>query len=191
VHRDVSFKNIMIAFEGDVKLTDFGIAKARGFLTDQEGEIVAGKADYMSPEQANFQITDKRSDLFSVGVVLSSLLLGRNIFKGATAEESRRNIMHLPVPDFRALDKRLDDRLNQILQRCLARDLEFRYPNADELLFDLEHYIYHSGYGPTNETLGRLIRYLFGSGVQLADSDAKGSTRFLEASARTRFLKIA
>src|SRR5688572_7849403 len=52
VHRDVSFKNIMIAFEGDVKLTDFGIAKARGFLTDQEGEVVAGKADFMSPEQA-------------------------------------------------------------------------------------------------------------------------------------------
>src|SRR5712692_9872209 len=51
VHRDVSFKNIMIAFEGDVKLTDFGIAKARGFLADNEGEVVAGKADYMSPDR--------------------------------------------------------------------------------------------------------------------------------------------
>jgi serine/threonine-protein kinase len=67
VHRDVSFKNIMIAFEGDVKLTDFGIAKARGFLVDNEGEVIAGKADYMSPEQASFQITDKRSDLESAG----------------------------------------------------------------------------------------------------------------------------
>ena len=76
VHRDVSFKNIMIAFEGDVKLTDFGIAKARGFLVDNEGEVVAGKADYMSPEQANFQITDKRSDIFSAGVVLAHLVLG-------------------------------------------------------------------------------------------------------------------
>src|SRR5438477_4704866 len=89
VHRDVSFKNIMIAFAGDVKLTDFGIAKAKGFLEDNEGEVVAGKADYMSPEQADFQITDKRSDLFSTGVVLSNLLLGYNIFKGATADESR------------------------------------------------------------------------------------------------------
>src|SRR6476659_7178046 len=93
VHRDVSFKNIMIAFEGDVKLTDFGIAKARGFLQDNEGEVVAGKADYMSPEQADFQITDRRSDLFSTGVVLAHLLLGYNIFKGATAEESRQRIM--------------------------------------------------------------------------------------------------
>src|SRR5882724_10870319 len=112
VHRDVSFKNIMIAFEGDVKLTDFGIAKAKGFLTDQEGEVVAGKADYMSPEQADFQVTDKRSDLFSVGVVLANLLLGKNIFKGENAEESRQRIMNQPVPDFRALDPRIDDKLN-------------------------------------------------------------------------------
>src|SRR5580704_15223743 len=165
VHRDVSFKNIMIAFEGDVKLTDFGIAKARGFIQDNEGEVVAGKADYMSPEQASFKITDKRSDLFSTGVVLSNLLLGYNIFKGATAEESRGRIMRHPIPDFREMDKRIDDRLNEILQRALSRDLDKRYPSADELLYDLEHYIYHSGYGPTNETLGKFIRELFGEAI--------------------------
>src|SRR6266516_3946957 len=179
VHRDVSFKNIMIAFEGDVKLTDFGIAKARGFLIDNEGEVVAGKADFMSPEQANFQITDKRSDLFSVGVVLAHLLLSRNVFKGATPDESRQRIMNAPIPDFRTLDKRIDDRLNEILGRCLARDVNQRYPNADQMLFDLEHYIYHSGYGPTNETLGRMIRELFGHNVRLAVEDAKGSTQLL------------
>src|SRR5258707_424997 len=94
VHRDVSFKNIMIAFEGDVKLTDFGIAKAKGFLIDNEGEVVAGKADYMSPEQADFQITDKRSDIFSAGVVLGHLLLGKNVFKGVSPEESRQRMMN-------------------------------------------------------------------------------------------------
>src|SRR6266704_4308258 len=114
VQRDVSFKNIMIAFEGDVKLTDFGIAKARGFLVDNEGEVVAGKPDYMSPEQANFQITDKRSDIFSAGVVLAHLLLGKNIFKGQSAEESRQRMISMPVPDFRAMDERVDDRLNEI-----------------------------------------------------------------------------
>src|SRR5947207_3606757 len=124
VHRDVSFKNIMIAFEGDVKLTDFGIAKARGFLTDQDGAVVAGKADYMSPEQANFQITDKRSDLFSAGVVLAHLLLGRKIFKSSTAEESRQRMMSLPLPDFRKLDSRVDDRLNDVLNRALAREVD-------------------------------------------------------------------
>jgi eukaryotic-like serine/threonine-protein kinase len=162
VHRDVSFKNIMIAFEGDVKLTDFGIAKAKGFLTDQEGEVVAGKPDYMSPEQADFQVTDKRSDIFSVGVVLANLLLGRNIFKGANAEESRSRIINQPIPDFRALDPRIDNRLNDILHHCLARDLNHRYATADQLLTELEYYIYGNGYGPTNETLGKYIRELFG-----------------------------
>jgi serine/threonine protein kinase len=181
VHRDVSFKNIMIAFEGDVKLTDFGIAKAVGFLTDQEGEVVAGKADYMSPEQANFQITDKRSDLFSAGVVLAHLLLGRNIFKGASAEESRQRVMNLALPDFRQLDQRVDDRLNEILHRALARDPSRRYGLADELLYDLEHYIYHTGYGPTNETLGKYIRELF--------EDRSPATAFNETQSKAQLLE--
>jgi serine/threonine protein kinase len=183
VHRDVSFKNIMIAFEGDVKLTDFGIAKAKGFLVDNEGEVVAGKADYMSPEQADFQITDKRSDIFSAGVVLAHLLLGLNIFKGSTTEVSRDRILRLSVPDFRVIDKRVDDRLNQILHRALVRKLEDRYPAADELLYDLEHYIYHKGYGPTNETLGRFIRDLFGQ-TQPGVAEKKGKTEMLENTAQ-------
>src|SRR5882724_6230902 len=119
----------------------------------------------MSPEQANFQVTDKRSDLFSAGVVLAHLLLGRNIFKGATPEESRQRMMNLPIPDFRTLDERVDDRLNEILHRTLVRELDKRYKNGDELLYDLEHYIYSIGYGPTNETLGKYIRELFGQVV--------------------------
>lgn len=184
VHRDVSFKNIMIAFEGDVKLTDFGIAKARGFLVDNEGEVVAGKADYMSPEQANFQITDKRSDIFSGGVVLAHLLLGHNVFKGATAEESRQRMINMAIPDFRTLDSRIDDRLNEVLHRALSRDLDKRYPNADEFLYDLEHYIYHSGYGPTNETMGKFIRELFGQNMPSAASPTRSTTELLEEARR-------
>ena len=188
VHRDVSFKNIMIAFEGDVKLTDFGIAKARGFLTDQEGEVVAGKADYMSPEQADFQITDKRSDIFSAGVVLGNLILGHNIFKGPTAEESRQRILKQAIPDFRTLDSRVDEKLNIILQRCLTRDLSKRFNTADELMYELEYYIYHGGYGPTNETMGKFIRELFGQSTP-KDSLAPGlhgQTEILEHTARVR-----
>ncbi len=191
VHRDVSFKNVMIAFEGDVKLTDFGIAKARGFLTDQEGEVVAGKPDYMSPEQADFQVTDKRSDIFSAGVVLANLLLGRNIFKGENAEESRHRIMHQPIPDFHSLDARIDGKLNDILHHCLARDLKHRYDNADQLMFDLEYYIYHDGYGPTNETLGKFIRELFGQeSLKLPHVDTGGRTiRIQEGTRRSHFNK--
>jgi serine/threonine-protein kinase len=187
VHRDVSFKNIMIAYEGDVKLTDFGIAKARGFLSDQEGEVVAGKADYMSPEQADFQITDRRSDLFSTGVVLAHLLLGKNIFKGETAEESRQRIMKLEIPDFTSLDPRIDAGLNKIIQTCLSRDLSRRYATAEQLMHDLEYYIYHGGYGPTNETLGKFIRELFGLMPPAASAeDTKNATVIIEETARAR-----
>jgi len=187
VHRDVSFKNVMIAFEGDVKLTDFGIAKAKGFLIDQEGEVVAGKADFMSPEQANFKITDRRSDLFSAGVVLATLLLGRNIFKGNHPEESRQRVLKMEIPDFRQLDSRIDDRLNEILHRALARELDHRYPTADDLLYDLEHYIYHSGYGPTNETLGKFIRDLFGQALpDSSPRDRKSNTEVITQSDTAR-----
>jgi len=181
VHRDVSFKNIMIAFEGDVKLTDFGIAKARGFLQDNEGEVVAGKADFMSPEQADFKITDKRSDIFSTGVVLANLLLGYNIFKGANAEESRNRIMTQAIPDFCKMDKRIDAPLNEILQRSLSREVELRYSTCEELLYKLEHYIYHQGYGPTNETLGKFIREVFGQSVPTTNKFSQdGGTTVLE-----------
>jgi serine/threonine protein kinase len=138
----------------------------------------------MSPEQADFKITDKRSDLFSVGVVLGHLLLGKNIFKGANVEESRERVMKMDIPDFRKLDKRLDDKLNTILQRSLARDLKQRYATADELLYDMEFYIYSTGYGPTNETLGKFVRELFGLDPKVATRDAKGSTRLIERTSR-------
>jgi len=185
VHRDVSFKNIMIAFAGDVKLTDFGIAKARGFLIDNEGEVVAGKAEYMSPEQADFQVTDKRSDIFSTGVVLANLLLGYNIFKAEDVDESRERVMKMPLPDFSELNPKIDARLNEILQRALARDVNKRYATAEELLYDLEYYIYHKGYGPTNETLGKFMRELFGPGDAPHDL-TRGYTTLLARTATTK-----
>jgi serine/threonine-protein kinase len=94
--------------------------------------------------------------------------------------------MTQPIPDFRTLDKRIDDRLNEILQRSLVRDLAARYPNADELLYELEHYIYHQGYGPTNETLGKFIRELFGQSAPAPrpDNATDGGTQVIEHTAR-------
>ena len=162
VHRDVSFSNVMISFEGDVKLTDFGIAKAVGFLKDDEGRVMAGKPDYMSPEQADYQKTDGRSDLFSMGVVLAQLLLGHNIFNAPSAMWARKRIRTLKIPDFRKIDPRIGDELNRILHRLLERDLAKRYQSAGEALHDLEFLLYGEGYGPTNETLGEFTNQLFG-----------------------------
>jgi serine/threonine protein kinase len=177
VHRDINPKNILVAFEGDVKLTDFGVAKARGFLTDKEGEEVAGKPEYMSPEQADFQVTDRRSDLFSVGIVLSQLLTEQNVFRGQNGEDSRNRILKLPIPDFTRLAPDIEPRLNVILQRALQRDLAQRYQTAGELLYDLEYFIYHRGYGPTNETLGKFIRELFVVESRASSDPTRGGTK--------------
>jgi serine/threonine-protein kinase len=133
-------------------------------------------------------VTDHRSDLFSAGVVLANLLLGKNIFKGENAEESRQRILRQPIPDFRALDARVDDKLNDILHHCLTRDLNRRYPTADELMYDLEYYIYHSGYGPTNETLGKFSRELFGqvSPTTAPAQNTREQTVLLEQTARLK-----
>lgn len=176
VHRDISFRNVMVSFEGDVKLMDFGIAKALGYLKSQEGKVLAGKPDYMSPEQARFKTTDARSDLFSTGVILSNLLLGYNIFWDEKPEVARKKIIKAKLPQFGELDSRIDSHLESILKKCLAKELKNRYQSAEELLNDLEQYIYGSGYGPTNETLSEYINKIFGQNQNLNVVSSKGDT---------------
>ncbi|AKC82788.1 serine/threonine protein kinase [Verrucomicrobia bacterium IMCC26134] len=160
VHRDIGPKNIMIAHEGDVKLTDFGIAKALDLMYNEEGQVIAGKDEYLSPEQANYAVTDARADLFPLGIVLTELLLGRNIFRSHDRLESRHNILSLPIPKFSSLRPEIDPKLEEIIQKALQRDRNDRYQSAHEMLNALEVYLYSDGYGPTNEKLGAYLREL-------------------------------
>jgi eukaryotic-like serine/threonine-protein kinase len=162
VHRDIGPKNILIAYEGDVKLTDFGIAKALDLMYNEEGKVIAGKDEYLSPEQASYAITDARADLFGLGIVLTELLLGRNIFRAAERAVSRRNVLTLPIPKFATLRPEIDARLEAIIQRALQRDRDKRYQTAFEMLTDLELYLYSDRYGPTNEKLGVYLKEVFG-----------------------------
>ncbi len=158
VHRDVGPKNIMLAVAGDVKLTDFGIAKARDLMYNAEGEVIAGKDDYLSPEQARREVTDGRADLFACGIVLAEMLLGRNPFSAETAEGTHANILGMPLPDFCSLREEIDGDLAAILRRALERDRDARYQTAHEMMQSLEYYLYKDGYGPTNEKLAEYMR---------------------------------
>lgn len=161
VHRDIGPKNVLMALEGDVKLTDFGIAKALDLMYNEEGKVIAGKDEYLSPEQASYAVTDARADLFPLGIVLTELLLGKNIFRAADRDVSRRNILKLPIPQFSSLRPDIDPKLEAIIQRSLTRDRDQRYQSAYEMLTDLEMYLYSDRYGPTNEKLGVYLRELF------------------------------
>jgi serine/threonine protein kinase len=162
VHRDIGPKNVLMGYEGDVKLTDFGIAKALNLMYNEEGKVIAGKDEYLSPEQASYAVTDARADLFPLGIVLTELLLGRNIFRNVDRAQSRRNILTMPIPRFSTLRPDIDERLETIIQKALQRDRDLRYQSAADVLNDLEIYLYSHGYGPTNEKLGTYLRDIFG-----------------------------
>jgi len=160
VHRDVSPKNILLGHEGDVKLTDFGIAKAFDLMYNEEGEVIAGKDEYLSPEQARCEVTDARADLFSCGIVLTELLLAKNPFDGETTEDTHQNILRMPVPRIWELRDDVDDKCQIIVEKALERERDKRYQSAEEMLTALELYLYSDGYGPTNEKLARYLEYL-------------------------------
>jgi serine/threonine-protein kinase len=161
VHRDVSPKNIMINTEGEVKITDFGIAKARNLMRDQEGDVLMGKAQYMSPEQAQFLTTDRRSDLFSLGVVMFELLTGYRLFENDETTAILQDVVYKEIPKTRTVDPRIPANVEKIITTALHRAPEKRYQNASQMGYDLEYAIYHKGYGPTIITLEKYMRRLY------------------------------
>lgn len=181
VHRDVNPRNIMLGSEGDVKLTDFGIAKALDLMYNEEGEVIAGKDAYLSPEQALREVTDARADLFSCAIVLAEMLLGENIFEAKDEEHTRANILKLSIPDFREMRADVDVRLEDILQCGLKRNRDKRYQTAQQMLTALELFLYGNGYGPTNEKLAVYMKDLSGEkGKGAARRWAEGRTPGIE-----------
>lgn len=162
VHRDVSPKNIMINSEGFVKLTDFGIAKAMNLMKNQEGEVLMGKAQYMSPEQARFEQTDLRSDIFSVGAVLWELLSnGQVLFEGEDTADTLSKVAKGEIPDIREINPDVDDEMHRILSLALERDLDRRYQSAGMMAYDIEYKLYRHGFGPDFVSLETYVKELF------------------------------
>ncbi|RMG15205.1 MAG: serine/threonine protein kinase [Planctomycetota bacterium] len=162
VHRDVSPGNVMITTGGVVKLTDFGIAKARTLARDFEGQLLLGKARYMSPEQARFQSTDQRSDVFSAGILLYELLSDAPLFAGEDTLVTLEQVVDRPIPPLAEVAPRpVPDALQAVVDRALQREREARYPSAGRMGLDLERFMYSDRFGPTNLSLHRYMKRLF------------------------------
>jgi serine/threonine protein kinase len=132
VHRDVAPSNILLGTRGEIKLTDFGIAKTRDRLEHTRAGVIKGKYHYMSPEQASGRELDARSDLFAVGVVLFKLLTGQRPFRGATGEEVLTNIRHGRYTPPHTLDPALAGELSDVLARALQVNPADRFQSARE-----------------------------------------------------------
>lgn len=138
IHRDVAQKNVMVGYDGGVKLLDFGIAKARGSLGRTVAGTVKGTTGYMSPEQVLGREIDGRSDVFSLGVVMHELLTGRRLFAGDTEEEEMRKILTQPIPRPAKVSPSVPEEVSDLVMRALAREKADRFPDAKELARAIE-----------------------------------------------------
>ncbi|HLK99586.1 MAG TPA: serine/threonine-protein kinase [Myxococcaceae bacterium] len=138
IHRDVAQKNIMVTYDGVVKLLDFGIAKARNSLERTRVGTVKGTAGYMSPEQVRGLPLDGRSDVFSVGVVLWELVTGERLFAAENEREEMKKILDAPIVSPRQKTPGVSEELASVILRALERNPGTRWPNAKELARALE-----------------------------------------------------
>ncbi len=138
VHRDVSPKNVMVTYSGDVKMIDFGIAKAKNRLNRTQVGIVKGTSGYMSPEQVRGEPLDGRSDLFSAAVMLHELLTGQRLFKADSDAAMMHKIVDGEVPRPRDLNPKVPEALSEVVVRGLSRKREHRYATGKELARAIE-----------------------------------------------------
>ena len=160
IHRDINPQNILMTYEGQIKIIDFGIAKAASHNNQTRENLIKGKLAYMSPEQANGQQIDHRSDIFSTGIILYELLAARRMFTGETmhvlslVREAQYDPPEEVIPD-------LPTKLNSILRRALEKDPDDRYQNAGEMLADIEEFMFELSLRPNNRSFAAYMKELF------------------------------
>lgn len=162
VHRDVTPQNVLISYEGTVKLIDFGVAKARARLTQTEAGFTKGKLSYMSPEQARGEELDERSDLFSVGIVLYEITTGARLFNKEGPGGILGAIVNDPIPPPSQRAKDYPKDLEAIVMQALEKDVEKRWQSADEMRDALLRYAKREKPAPGKSRLKDLVHDLFG-----------------------------
>jgi serine/threonine protein kinase len=196
VHRDVSPSNILISFSGEVKLTDFGLAKAALRSVNTQAGTIKGQFSYMAPEQVRMQSVDARTDVFSVGLVLYEMVTGKQAYPDAPlpvlTERLGRGLFEAPEkirPD-------LPSTLIDVMKRAMAVEVSQRHPSARALAEDLTSFLYTQPPAPEKE-LARLLEIVSDSaranlaplGARLVDDDSEEVTQIESSNQiKTKFL---
>jgi serine/threonine protein kinase len=180
VHRDISPPNVLLSWEGEVKLTDFGIAKARRRAVETTQGKIKGKFAYMAPEQVRGEPLDERTDLFALGALMHELLTGRPLFQEESPAATIRKVMHAPVPPPSQQNPLVPPELDAIVQRALSRDPPLRYQSADALHAEL--------LACARATTGTLLTSDLGAWMQGRRREAHGT--FDEVDSDTRVERV-
>jgi serine/threonine protein kinase len=166
IHRDISPQNVLIGYDGEVKLIDFGIAKAAGKASTTQAGILKGKFGYMSPEQVRGLPIDKRSDIFAVGIVLYELLTGERLFVGETDFSTLEKVRNVEIVPPSSYNKKIPQELERLMMKALARDPEDRYSNAIDLHDDLQSFLYSIGEFYSRKDLAGWMKKTFAAEIE-------------------------
>lgn len=172
VHRDISPPNILISKQGEVKVVDFGLAKASSQVENTDPGVVKGKMSYLSPEAAMGKEVDHRSDIFATGIILYELLTGKRLFFGETDYQTVELIRKAKIPPIRAQNPDVETELEDIVRKSLARRLEDRFQSATDLQDALAQYMFSRGLKVIARDIAELVRTCLDE--KLGQSGSKG-----------------
>ncbi|HSK01265.1 MAG TPA: serine/threonine-protein kinase, partial [Kofleriaceae bacterium] len=186
VHHDVSLGNIVVLYNGQVKLVDFGVAKASQSVS--QARRVQGKFSYMAPEKLRGDAGDRRSDIWSLGCVLWEALTLKRLFKGGNDSDTMRQVLESEIPHPSKINGDVLAAFDPIVMRALQRDPAQRYPTAKEMAADLEEVLRKEGYGGKNERIAKYMQATFKAHIdarkrllQEVSSKGRASADVLEA----------
>jgi eukaryotic-like serine/threonine-protein kinase len=157
VHRDMSPPNVLLTRFGEVKIVDFGLAKANSQLERSEPGIIKGKFSYLSPEAAQGLPVDARTDIFAVGIILWELIAGKRLFMGESDLETVRMVQRAEVPPLRQFNPKVPPELERVLAKSLAQDPAKRYQTARDFGRDLNNILFHMGRAVSSFDLSQLV----------------------------------
>jgi len=166
VHRDVSPQNVLISYEGEVKVIDFGIAKAAGKATKTQAGILKGKFGYMSPEQIRGLPLDRRSDVFAIGVCLYEMLTGERLFIGDSDFSVLEKVRKVEVLPPSTYNRKIPEGLEKIVMKALAKDVDDRYQYASEVADDLQRFLITSDSIFSRKDLAQYMKSTFAEEVE-------------------------
>ena len=158
VHRDVSPANVLISRNGEVKLADFGLAKAASQLESTDPGVVKGKMSYLSPEAARGENVDHRADIFAVGILLYEALTSKRLFYGESDYQTVEMVRNAKIPPIAQQNPEVEPEFEEIVRKALARRVEDRFQSATDLQDALAHYWFSRGLKMIQRDIADLVR---------------------------------
>lgn len=174
VHRDVSPANVLLSRNGEIKLADFGLAKAASQVESTDPGVVKGKMSYLSPEAARGENVDHRADIFSVGILLYEMLTSKRLFYGDTDYQTVELVRNAKIPPIGAQNPEVEPEFEEICRKALARRVEDRFQTATDLQDALAHYLFSRGLKMIQRDIAEMVRSCIEDQATLSAGGARG-----------------